>query len=110
MIAERHANTIEEFKRRLLPAIGDRARRIILYGSRARGTATTESDSDLLVMEREPVLKRQEMWRLRRAISDVRVPVDVWVMGETEFEEAKGVIGGLAYPAHKYGVTLYENA
>ena len=27
-----------------------------------------------------------------------------------EFEETKNVIGGLAYPAHKYGVVLYENA
>jgi hypothetical protein len=31
-------------------------------------------------------------------------------MGEQEFEETKNVIGGLAYPAHKYGVVLCENA
>jgi hypothetical protein len=31
-------------------------------------------------------------------------------MGEREFEETQNVIGGLAYPAHKYGVVLYENS
>ena len=31
-------------------------------------------------------------------------------MGEEEFEETKNVIGGLAYPANKYGTILYENA
>jgi len=30
-------------------------------------------------------------------------------MGEEEFEETREVIGGLAYPAQKYGVVLYEN-
>jgi hypothetical protein len=30
-------------------------------------------------------------------------------MGEEEFEETKGVIGGLAYPANKYGIVIYAN-
>lgn len=29
-------------------------------------------------------------------------------MGEQEFEETKNVIGGRAYPAHKYGIVLNE--
>jgi len=81
---------------------------VILYGSRAQGTATEDSDFDLLVVERDPVSKREEMLRLRQALSDLGCPVDVWVMGEEEFEETRDVIGGLAYPAHKYGVVLYE--
>lgn len=31
-------------------------------------------------------------------------------MGELEFEETKEVIGGLAYPANKYGIVLNEIA
>ena len=54
--------------------------------------------------------KREEMQHLRRVVHDLPYPLDVWVMGEQEFEETKNVIGGLAYPAHKYGVVLYENA
>jgi hypothetical protein len=77
--------------------------------SRARGTATQESDFDLLVVEKDPAAKREEMERLRQAVSDHHRLVDIWVMGEEEFEETKDVIGGLAYPVHQYGLVLYEN-
>lgn len=100
---------VEELKAKLLAQNGARIRRIILYGSRARGPARPDSDFDLLVIEADPVSKRDEMWCLRHAVSDLPYPVDVWVMGEQEFEETKNVVGGLAYPAHKYGVVLYEN-
>ncbi len=99
----------EELKSRLLACDGDRIRRVILHGSRAQGSATEGSDFDLLVVEKDPVSKREEMRRLRQALSDLDYPVDVWVMGVEEFEETRNVIGGLAYPAHKYGVLLYED-
>ena len=110
MITESDHRTVGELRERLLTQSREQIRCIILYGSRARGTASPDSDFDLLVVEAEPVSKREEMQRLRRAVSDLPYPVDVWVMGEIEFEETKNVIGGLAYPAHKYGVVLYENA
>jgi hypothetical protein len=34
--------------------------------------------------------------------------VDVFAMTHERFEETKGVIGGLAYPANKYGRVIYE--
>ena len=100
----------EELKAQLLAQGKEKIRRLILYGSRARGTASPDSDFDLLVIEADPVSKWDEMRRLRKAMHNIPYPVDVWVMGEIEFEETKNVIGGLAYPAHKYGVILYENA
>lgn len=109
MLTNKDRRIAEELKKRLLAGDGTRISRVLLYGSRARGTATDESDFDLLVVEKDPVAKREEMQRLRQAISDQHHLVDVWVMGEEEFEETKNVIGGLAYPAHKYGVVLYEN-
>ena len=108
MIAQRDRRIAEELKKRLLASDGERIRRVILYGSRAQGTATKESDFDLLVVEKDPVAKWMEMTRLRQAVSDQDHPADIWVMGEEEFEETKDVIGGLAYPAHKYGLVLYE--
>ena len=110
MITESDHRTVGELKSRLLEQGRGQIRAIILYGSRARGTAVPDSDFDLLVIEADPVSKREEMQRLRRVVSDLPYPVDVWVMGEIEFEETKNVIGGLAYPAHKDGVVLYENA
>jgi len=109
MIIEKDRQIAEELKQRFLAADGERILRVILYGSRAQGSATAESDFDFLVVEKDPVLKHQEMRRLRQAVADLARPVDVWVMGEQEFEETRDVIGGLAYPAYKYGIVLYEN-
>jgi predicted nucleotidyltransferase len=109
MMSDKDRKVAEELKKRLLACDGDRIQRVLLYGSRAQGTATEESDFDLLVVEKDPVAKRQEIERLRHAFSDQHCPIDIWVMGEEEFEETKDIIGGLAYPAHKYGVVLYEN-
>jgi predicted nucleotidyltransferase len=109
MMTDKDRKRAEELARRLLTCDGQRIRRVLLYGSRAQGTASEESDFDLLIIEKDPVSKSEEVRRFRQALSDENCPVDVWVMGEEEFEETKDVIGGLAYPAHKYGVVLYEN-
>jgi hypothetical protein len=61
-------------------------------------------------LKKDPVSKRDEIRRLRQSLGDLEYLVDVWVMGEEEFEETRNVIGGLAYPAHKYGLVLYENS
>ena len=83
--------------------------KIILYGSRAAGNAGPDSDIDLLVIEEIVPDKRREQKRLRALLPpDLPVWVDLWVMGEEQFEEEKDVIGGLAYPANKYGRVLYE--
>ena len=110
MIIEKDREIAEELKKRFLASDGKRIRRLILYGSRAQGSATEESDFDFLVIEKDPVSKRDEMRRLRQSLSDLEYLVDVWVMGEEEFEETRNVIGRLAYPAHKYGLVLYENS
>jgi len=36
--------------------------------------------------------------------------VDVLIIAPERFERAKNVIGGIAYPANKYGRVLYEAA
>jgi predicted nucleotidyltransferase len=85
---------------------GDRISRIILFGSRAAGTTRADSDFDILVVERGSFEKRHERARLREALKGSRLSVDLWVMGEEEFEETKDVVGGLAYPASRSGIVL----
>lgn len=109
MLSAADRQTGEELSHRIRLASGDRVRKVILYGSRAQNTATTDSDFDLLVVEADPVPKQKEMQRLRLQLRDLPVAVDVWVIGEQEFEETKTIVGGLAYPAHKYGVVLNED-
>ena len=49
MIIDKDRKIAEELKRQLLTHDGERIRRVILYGSRAQGRATEDSDFDLLV-------------------------------------------------------------
>lgn len=84
--------------------------RVILFGSGATDSMTTDSDLDLLVVEPEVSDTRQESLRLRAALAGTPLPIDVVVMSTERFEETKNVIGGIAYPAHKYGKVLYEAA
>ena len=84
--------------------------RIILFGSAASGQMTEDSDIDLLVVE--PVLANTHERRLaiRGAVGDIGYPVDVIVMRTERFERTKRFIGGITYPANKYGRVLYEAA
>jgi len=35
------------------------------------------------------------------------LPIDVLIIATERFEATKNIIGGTAYPAHKYGKVLY---
>jgi predicted nucleotidyltransferase len=96
----------------ILGADGTRVRRIILFGSRARGDAKPDSDLDLLVVTREATPTEQRAYRqsLHRVCRGFGLSVEPHVMTEGTFEETRTVIGGLAYPASTEGVTLYPNA
>lgn len=85
-----------------------RPERIILFGSAATGHMGPDSDLDLLVIERGFMNVREESTRLREALIGVDIPVDIFPMELERFEETKNVIGGLAFPANKYGVVIYE--
>ena len=99
---------IEEIIRRILGVA--QPRRIILFGSAATREMTRDSDIDLLVLEDAPGDIRQEMERLRVALRGLSFPFDVLVMPTERFEESKNVIGGIAYPANKYGKVIYDAA
>jgi predicted nucleotidyltransferase len=97
---------LSEVVRRVLSVA--RPNRIILFGSAATNQMTADSDLDLLVIEPAPANTRDRSVAIRRALGDVHYPVDVIVMSQERFEETKNVIGGIAYPAHKYGRVIYE--
>lgn len=94
----------EVVRRVLLVAQPDR---IILFGSAARGDITPDSDIDLLVVEPGADNLHERSVAIRRAIGSVGSPVDVVVMTRAVWERTREVVGGLAYPASKYGRVLY---
>lgn len=82
--------------------------RVILFGSYAEGRATADSDLDLLVVTGRPVSRKERLARTQGLFRDMPLPVQVITISRQEFEESRDVIGGIAYPAAKYGRVIYE--
>jgi predicted nucleotidyltransferase len=99
---------LSEIVRRILSVA--RPDRIILFGSAATGQMTKDSDIDLLIVEPVPGNRHEASVAIADAIGDVSYPVDVKIIASERFEATKAIIGGIAYPAHKYGRVLYEAA
>ncbi len=85
-------------------------KRIVLFGSAATGRMTRDSDIDLLITEPDPGDTRQKSVQISATLRDLGYGFDVIVMREERFQETKDVIGGIAYPANKYGKVIYEGA
>ena len=71
---------------------------------------TKDSDIDLLIVAPTPKSRHEERLRIADAIGDIEYPADVIMIASERFEATKEIIGGIAYPAHKYGRVLYEAA
>lgn len=82
-------------------------RKIILFGSAARGDSTDTSDIDLLVIIRDGIEARQIDRRIRRSLISPEVSYDLIVMTESEF--SKGVKEGwrIFKEILREGKTLY---
>jgi predicted nucleotidyltransferase len=81
---------------------------VILFGSYARGNAGEESDIDLCVVEDSLSDKRAEVVRLRRALSPLRIPVDIVVHSAQTVREWGEVTGTLINSILREGKVLYE--
>ena len=94
---------------RLVEAIVDKVspRRIILFGSAARGDAQGESDIDLLVVVSEGVHRRRTAQRLYREISGVGVSFDLVVANTRDLEEHKDNDGLIYKTALQEGREVY---
>jgi len=84
--------------------------RIIMFGSAATEKMHSDSDIDLLVLMPSCSDRRKHIVDIRKALRGLGLAFDVIVMETGRFEETKNVIGGISFPANKYGKVLYENS
>jgi len=94
---------------RILSAAARSPARVILFGSRARGEAGDESDLDFLVIERSVDDRIAEAVRLRRALGDLGVPVDIVVLDEALAARRGKVPGTMVHNALRDGRVVAES-
>ena len=87
-----------------------RPEQVILFGSAATGRMTRDSDIDILVILNDVADARREAMLVRTALAGLPFPFDVIMMSRDRFEETRDVIGGIAWPAARYGRVIYEAA
>ena len=85
-------------------------RRIILFGSHARGEASENSDIDLLVIKDRVENRRREIVRLLDLLEPHDIPADVFVASEELFEAWSIHPGNLLFEARREGRVVYEAA
>jgi predicted nucleotidyltransferase len=98
-------NEIQEMTRRIVAEVNPI--KVILFGSRADGTARVGSDVDLLVIQPDPVQEHVAAVRLRRLLRDFRVPIDIVVVGQAFADRYWDIPGSVLYPAFREGRVLY---
>jgi predicted nucleotidyltransferase len=96
---------VEKVTKKIAEAI--RPDKIILFGSRARGTATEESDIDLVVVYSGQKSRREVEIEIDRLFNDRDFSMDVVVMRPEHLEDYKTVVNTLAYEITKRGQVCY---
>jgi len=84
--------------------------RIILFGSYAKGTPTTDSDLDILIVMPVKGSRRSKANEIDLALSDRTIPIDLIVVTPEQFERQKDVVGTIVRAAAREGRTVYERA
>jgi HEPN domain-containing protein len=81
--------------------------RVILFGSRARGEATRDSDIDLLVIVDNDTPPEKLMWKAGNEAHRSSREADVFAMRAADFERGRAVANTLASEADIDGVVVY---
>lgn len=86
--------------------------KIILFGSRGRHDPQSDSDVDLLIVDKESFgpnrSRRAVMHRIRQALSRFRIPKDILVYSEEEVRHWAPSLNHAIAVALREGVVLYE--
>lgn len=80
---------------------------IILFGSHARGSATPDSDVDLLVVMPLEGGRREKEIEIAVAVGDIRMAKDIIVAAPEELERFRDVAGTVIRAALREGKVVY---
>ena len=81
--------------------------RILLFGSAARGSATDQSDFDLLVVKEGVLHRRRLAQDIYVRLIGIPVPVDIIVVTPDDIEQMKDSLGTIIPAALTEGIQIY---
>lgn len=102
------AEILDEAVRRILTVV--KPRRIILFGSAARGTMGSESDLDLLIVMPDGIHRRKTSVEIYRVLRGIGVPKDVIVVTEQDVMAYRFNPSLVLKPALDEGKELYASS
>jgi len=105
MVAE---NVLSEAARRLVDQF--HPRKVILFGSQARGTNDDRSDYDFLVICDDASNRRALMLAMDRSMWDLPIARDIIILTPDEYERDRHIAGTIARTTSKEGRVLYDTA
>lgn len=82
---------------------------IYLFGSRAQGTARPDSDWDVYVLMKDDMTfadRRRLTTEIKRELARQRIPNDVILKSNKQFQASKSYPGHLAYTVAQEGIPL----
>jgi uncharacterized protein len=97
-----NAASIDQSARAILGAC-PAGSRVILFGSRARGDARTDSDVDFMVVQPTVSSRIAEAARLARVIRALRIPADIVVVSRDSFDQWKDTPNSVCHEAARDG-------
>ena len=103
------ADIVDQIRARIL-ATHPGVARIVLFGSRATGRATADSDYDLLVVLPGTERPAQRAARLRLALRGLPASFDLVVVTPVEFERSRSWKSSVVAAAMETGRVLHEAA
>src|SRR5438046_1882675 len=111
-MSDEQRRIIGEMKNVIVDAVDPE--KVYLFGSFARGEAVSDSDVDLLIVERDRFdssrSRLQEIRRIRQALRRFRLTKDILVVSRDEVDEWKDSINHIIGRSIREGVMLYERS
>jgi uncharacterized protein len=101
-------SVVQELVRRIVKTASPS--RVILFGSRARGTFRPDSDYDFLVITSVQGSRRQLRRAIYHSLYGLGVGKDIIVATPEDVEAFGHLIGSVLKPALEEGITVYERA
>ncbi|MCF7810889.1 nucleotidyltransferase domain-containing protein [bacterium] len=82
--------------------------KIILFGSYVDGSATADSDIDLLIVADTDLSPIERFSAVSRILAEFPIAFDIIVKTPAEYNRWRDVVNHIVYFADKYGKTVYE--